>query len=244
MLPLDRRIGDFHSINYIYHSRHTHRGERQCLLNGDTASPHTLINFAQSPMNKIYKHADGILEKKLNYKPHWFLLLLSFTCFGSVMAPILFKNAFLEQGGSLTTLFVMSMSYLTISFLYGLIFGFSSALAMKYILRFRKVNLSYSAIIKLFQISFLPYMIYGFVYLLRIALANYFESEFVQSIVIYIGVLYIPISLLIGATYIWILILLFRGMKMLTGLKLYENVLIYLGSGLVISPLNIILMYY
>ena len=195
-------------------------------------------------MSKIYQYADRILDKRLNSKPRWFLVLISFSSFGAVMVPILFKDSFLEQGGSMMTLFVMLISYLIISFLYGLIFGFGSTFIMKHILRFMNLDIKYSLLIKLFQISFLPYIIPGFIYLIRITLDNYFETEFVQSILPYIAIIYLPIALLTLIVYAWVFILLFRGMKRLTALKLYQNVLIYIGSGLVITPLNILLLYY
>jgi len=195
-------------------------------------------------MNKIYHYADLTLDKKLNTKPSWILTLLAFSFFGAVVAPTIFKDAFLEPGGTFKQLFVMSMSYFTISFFYGVIFGFGTSFIMMHILRFMNVRLTYSQLIKLFQISYLPYIIPAFVYLIRIILANYFETEFVQSILIIIGILYVFISLITLMVSIWVLVLLFRGMNRLTGLKFSQNLLVFIGSALVLSPINIYLMYF
>lgn len=195
-------------------------------------------------MNKIYHNADLILEKRLNAKPNWILTLLAFSFLGAVMVPSLFKDAFLEHGGTFEQLFIMTMTFLTISFLYGVIFGFGTTFIMLHILRFMNVRVKYSQLLKLFQISYLPYIIPAIVYIIRIILANYFETEFVQSNLFIIGLLYIFISLILLAVTIWVLVLIFRGMNHLTGLKFYQNLLVFFGSSLVLSPINIYLMYF
>ena len=195
-------------------------------------------------MNKIYQYADLTLGKRLNTKPSWILTLLAFSFFGAVLAPTIFKDAFLDTGGTFKQLFIMSMSYFTISFFYGVIFGFGTSFIMMQILRFMNMRIKYSQILKLFQISYMPYIIPSFFYLIRIIIANYFKTEFAQSILIIIGILYILMSSITFMVSIWVLVLLFRGMNRLTGLKFYQNLLVFLGSALVLSPINIYLMYF
>ncbi|MBU2912473.1 hypothetical protein [Reichenbachiella agariperforans] len=194
-------------------------------------------------LNYILRSADNKLNIGMNRKHNWFSTILVLTFWGGYLVPVIFKDGFLKHGGTLRKLFVMCMSYFTISVLYGLIFGLLTALIMRFALSLFEIKVKYLELLKLMRTSYEPFVLILITYTVQIAIANYYESTFIQENLAATGIMIIVFSFVSSGVVIWASIIFYRGMNRLTGLNFFQNFLIHIGSGMVLAPINIYIMY-